>query len=414
MSEISRRNFLGASAALAAAAPEPPLYAANDRIQIGVIGTGARSQEIMQALLEHKNAEIVGVADAYKGRLERALDRVGGRAKAYPTWRDVISDKSIDAVVVATPDHWHKDMVIAAMRAGKDVYCEKPLTLTIAEGATMIKAARQNKRIVQTGSQQRSDKRFRLACELVRSGRLGKIHTVRVGIPKVNFPGPAVPNSDPPKELAYDFWLGPAPQKPYNAKHVHYNFRFFWDYAGGQMTNFGAHDLDIAQWGLGMDESGPVAIEAKARFQENSWYDVPEWCEVTYEYANGVTVICGQGIPGGATFEGEKGTIHVDRKQIESTPSEIVQEPLAANDVHLYESNDHWANWKQCIKSRELPICDVAIGHRSATVCHLGNIAIRTGRRIVWDPAKEQIVGDEAAAAMISRPYRAPWKLRTG
>ncbi len=248
----------------------------------------------------------------------------------------------------------------------------------------------------------------------MRSGRLGKISEVHIGIPKVNFPGPAVPNSDPPKELAYDFWLGPAPLKPYNQKHVHYNFRFFWDYAGGQMTNFGAHDLDIAQWGLGMDESGPVAIEAKARFQPDGWYEVPEWCEVTYEYANGIKVICVQGQQGGATFAGEKGKIHVDRSRIESDPAEIVQEPLTASDVHLYESNDHWGNWKQCIKSRKLPICDVAIGHRSATVCHLGNIAIRTGRRIQWDPGKEKIVGDEEAAAMISRPYRGPWKLPVG
>jgi predicted dehydrogenase len=388
--------------------------APSDRILVGCIGCGNKGKQNLAANLK----DTIAVCDVDASRLAEFKDRVEKANEkpcaAYDDYRRLLDNKDIDAVVATVPDHWHALITTDACAAGKDVYCEKPLTLTIAEGTAMVKAARQNKRIVQTGSQQRSDKRFRLACELVRSGRLGKIHTVRVGIPKVNFPGAAVPNSDPPKELAYDFWLGPAPQKPYNAKHVHYNFRFFWDYAGGQMTNFGAHDLDITQWALGMDESGPVAIEAKARFQENGWYDVPEWCEVTYEYANGVKVICGQGLPGGATFEGEKGKIHVDRSRIESDPPEIVQEPLTASDVHLYVSDNHWGNWKQCIKSRELPICDVAIGHRSATVCHLGNITIRTGKRIVWDPAKEQIVGDDEAAAMISRPYRAPWKLRTG
>jgi predicted dehydrogenase len=275
----------------------------------------------------------------------------------------------------------------------------------------MVKAARDNKRIVQTGSQQRSDAKFRRACELVRNGRIGKIHTVRVGIPGVNFKGEAVPDSDPPKELDYEMWLGPAPQRPYNEKRVHYLFRFFWDYSGGQMTNFGAHHLDIAQWGLGMDESGPISAEGKARYHAKKWYEVPEWCEVTWVYANGTKMICTQGGRGGTTFEGEKGTIHVDRGKIEGKPAEVLKEKLAEDAVRLYVSRNHHANWLECIRSRKVPICDVEVGHRSATVCHLGNIAIRTGKKITWDPAKEQVAGDEEAAKMVSRPYRAPWKL---
>jgi predicted dehydrogenase len=245
----------------------------------------------------------------------------------------------------------------------------------------------------------------------VRSGRIGKVQAVRCGIADVNFEGPAVPDSAPPKELDYDFWLGPAPLRPYNVKRVHYNFRFFWDYSGGQQTNFGAHHLDIAQWGLGMDESGPVSIEGAARYEPSGMYEVPQWSNVVYKYAGGVTVYCGHDYKDGVAFEGERGTIFVDRGKIAATPREILDLPLAESDVHLYQSQDHFGNWLDCIRSRERPICDVAIGHRSATVCHLGNIAIRAGRKISWNPASEEIVGDDEAAKMVRRPYRAPWVL---
>jgi len=304
------------------------------------------------------------------------------------------------------------DRARGAMQAGKDVYCEKPLSLTIDEGRTMVDAARKHERVVQTGSQQRSDDRFRLACELVRSGRLGTIKTVLVGIPKVNFEGPAVPDSEPPEVLDYDRWLGPAPKKPYNVKHVHYNFRFFWDYSGGQMTNFGAHHLDIAQWALGMDQSGPVATEGTATFHPEHWYEVSQTCRVTHTYANGVTVVVGQGqkdIPGGVTFIGFEGSLFVDRGKIKTTPKDLAAAPLSASDVHLEVSKNHHQNFLDCVKSRKRPIADVEIGHRSATVCHLGNIAIRLGRKIQWDPKLERIIGDDQAAAMLSRPYRAPY-----
>lgn len=388
---------------------EPP---PSERIRIGCIGVGNQGRGNLGKHLRNT----IAVCDVDSSRLAEARERVeksnGKPCAAYGDYRSLLDNKDVDAVVITTPDHWHALMTVDACLAGKDVYCEKPLSLTIADGQAMVRAARRTGRIVQTGSQQRSADNFRLACELVRSGRIGKVHTVRAGISGVNFRGDPQPDGNPPPELDYDFWLGPAPQRPYNAGHVHYNFRFFWDYSGGQMTNWGAHHLDIAQWGLGMDESGPVSIEGKARFNKDGIFEVPEWCEVIYEYANGVRMICGQGQKGGTTFEGEKGTIHVDRKRIESNPAAIVEEPLASNDVHLYVSADHHENWLECIRTRKPPICDVAIGHRSATVCHLGNIAIRTGRRITWDPEKEQIVGDAAAAEMLARPYRSPWKLR--
>jgi predicted dehydrogenase len=247
----------------------------------------------------------------------------------------------------------------------------------------------------------------------VRSGRIGKVHTIRVGISGVNFgkKRPIEDRSEPPPELDYDFWLGPAPKRPYHPRHVHYNFRFFWDYSGGQMTNWGAHHLDVAQWGLGMDDSGPISAVGKARYNAEDLFEVPEWCEVAYEYADGTKMICGQSERGGTTFEGQDGTIFVSRKKLEATPASLLDEPLSASDVHLYASSDHCGNWVDCIRSRKLPICDVSIGHRSATVCHLGNIAIRSQKALKWDPKAEKIVGDDELQQMISRPYRAPWSL---
>ena len=396
--------------ALADARPSPP----SERIRVGCIGVGGQGNGNLGKLRAH----VVAVCDVDALHLGKAKERLE-KAKnppcaAFGDYRRLLDDKGIDAVVVSTPDHWHAKIVVDACAAGKDVYCEKPLSLTVADGQAMLSAARKHGRIVQTGSQQRSDPKFRLACELVRSGRIGKVHTVRAGISKNNFKGTAAPDGPPPPELDYDFWLGPAPWRPYNPGHVHYNFRFFRDYSGGQLTNWGAHHLDVAQWGLGMDDSGPVAIVGTAEYRDDHLYDVPERCEVIYTYANGVRLICGQSQRGGTTFEGDKGTIHVDRKRLESDPADLVERALAETDVHLYVSDDHHANWLECIRTRKPPICDVAIGHRSASVCHLGNIAIRAGRPIAWDPSKEEIVGDPEAAAMLARPYRSPWTLTVG
>lgn len=418
---LNRRAFLGGTAAAGVLAAFPTIiparaFGANDRIRTGHIGVKNQGTSNLKALKDH----VVAVCDVDKDVLAKAkelAEKNGARDVAtYSDYRALLDNKEIDAVVVTTPDHWHALITNDACAAGKDVYCEKPLSLTIAEGRAMVEAARKHKRIVQTGSQQRSDDRFRLACELVRSGRLGKIKTISVGLPGVNFAGPAVPDTAPPPELDYDFWLGPAPARAYNPKHVHYNFRFFWDYSGGQMTNFGAHHLDIAQWALGRDDSGPVAIEGTATFNKDGWYEVPESSRVVFTYDDGIKIICEQGMkggaPGGVTFHGERGSMHVDRGKIKSDPDDLVKEALTKDDVHLYVSKNHHANWLECIKSRELPICDVEIGHRSSTVCHLGNIAVRIGRPLKWDPATEQILGDTEAASMLSRPYRSPWKLR--
>ena len=425
--QLTRRTFLGrtvaagtltagASAAGVAVAPyfvPRSAFGANDRINTAHIGVRNQGAGNLKAFLSHA----VAICDVDKEVLEKAVktvEQTGRKCDAVGDYRRLLDRKDIDAVVISTPDHWHALMTINACDAGKDVYCEKPLSLTVSEGRRMVEAARRNKRIVQTGSQQRSDAKFRTACEMVRSGRIGKLETILVGIPGPNHPGEPVPDSTPPSTLDYDLWLGPAPSRPYNSKRTHYNFRFFWDYSGGQMTNFGAHHIDIAHWGMGTDDSGPLEIEGQATFHPQKWHEVSETCRVTYKYPNDVTMIVGQkqkDIPDGATFVGSKGKIYVTRGKIVSEPEELSKEPLKESDVHLYVSGNHHKNFLECIKSRELPICDVEIGHRSATACHLGNIAIRTGRKIQWDAAKEQIVGDAGAAAMLSRPYRDPWKI---
>jgi predicted dehydrogenase len=382
-------------------------------IRVGCIAVGNQGKPLM--LQNYKN--VVAVCEVDRDRLAAAKkeieDRTGRVCAAYTDYRKLLENKEVDAVIIATPDHWHALQTVHACQAGKDVYVEKPLSLVVREGRVMVNVARRTGRIVQTGSMQRSDDKFRLGCELVRSGRIGKVHTVRVGLPAVNFNVEPVPDGEPPAELDYDLWLGPAPWRPYNKNRVHYNFRFFWDYSGGQMTNWGAHHLDIAQWGLGMDNSGPVEIDGQGTFDDQKRYEVPKESEITYQYATGVKVICSQGPSRkmGTEFFGEKGSIYVNRGKLESNPAEAVTQPLGEKDVHLYRSKNHLDDWYQCMKSRKLPICDVEIGHRSATVCHLGSLSMRLGRKLRWDPAQEEIVGDVEAAGRLGYAYRAPWKL---
>src|SRR5262245_54665626 len=425
---LSRRAFLRTAAASVSVGGMsyslPPFPQArggdtpppSERIRTAAIGVG--NQGGPKNNLKFHAKHCVAVCDVDSKYLQAGAGFVEKESGNTPfttdDYRRILDRKDVDAVVITVPDHWHALLSVDACNAGKDVYCEKPLTLTIAEGRAIVDAVRRNKRILQTGSQQRSDERFRRACEYVRSGRLGKIKEVRVGIPGPNWIDRAkkpVPDSDSPTELDYEMWLGPAPKRPYNQYRVHYLFRFFWDYSGGQVTNFGAHHLDITQWALGMDESGPISAEGTATYHKDGWFETPERCSITYHYANGVKVICANGEKSGCTCIGDKGKIFVARGKIESTPGEILKEELRDTDVHLYASKSHHGNWLECIRSRKLPIADAEIGHRSATVCHLGNIAIRSGRKITWDPTKEQIVGDQEAAAMVSRPYREPWKL---
>ncbi|MDP1796918.1 MAG: Gfo/Idh/MocA family oxidoreductase, partial [Planctomycetaceae bacterium] len=344
---VSRRQFLAAASATFAAPYIIPAraFGANERIVTAHIGVGGQGTSNLNAFMG-KGVSPAAVADVDSERLTRTVKLVtdkGHPCEGYGDYRKLLERKDIDAVVVSTPDHWHALATIHACQAGKDVYCEKPLSLTIAEGRRMVEVARAEKRIVQTGSQQRSDDRFRQACESVRNGRLGDIKEILVGLPGSNFSGPPVADSEPPKQLDYDMWLGPAPQRPYNVKRVHYLFRFFWDYSGGQMTNFGAHHIDIAQWALGMDHGGPISSEGTAEFHPEKWYETTMNCRITHTYANGTKLIVGQlqkDIPGGCTFIGTKGKIFVDRGKIVGTPDDILKQPFDDKAEQLYKSKN--------------------------------------------------------------------------
>ena len=418
---LTRRRFLGRGAGLALAAPyvltSGALGAqgkkpASERIRVGCIGFHNMGRNHLNACLGLPTLEVAACCDVDKKILASALqtaEKRQGKVPGLGDYRRILDREDIDAVSIAAPDHWHALMAIHACQAGKDVYCEKPLALTLREGRRMVEAARRYARVVQTGTQHRSKNHTRLACELVRSGRIGKVHTIRTGIAGVNWRPPPVPNSPPPPELDYDMWLGPAPYSPYNKKHVHYLFRFYWDYSGGQMTNFGQHANDLAQWGNGTELTGPIAAEGTAEYEPHGWYEVPMRSEATLTYANGVKLICRTGGPPGAEFEGERGKILCGYSTLKADPPELAIEPPGASDVHLYRSSSQHGNWAECIKTRERPICDVEIGHRSCSVCLLANTAILVGRKIRWDPDREEIIGDDEAARLLDKPYRAPW-----
>jgi predicted dehydrogenase len=439
---IRRREFLkGTAGSLAAAAALPTIIPAtalgkngkkppSDRVVIGMIGTGdlGRRHHLSGVLLNRdeikSRIEVVAVCDVDRNRVNEAaqvcMDRTGKRVAIYHDFRKFLERKDLDATFVVTPDHWHAIPAIAAMEAGLDVYCEKPLSLTIEESKAMLAAARRYGTVFQVGSQQRSDDRFRQACELVRNGKIGKIKRVDTVLHAVSS-GEWQPAQTPPPELDWNFWLGQAPYKDYRSNLVHYQFRWQYDYSGGVMTDWGAHHNDIAQWALGMDESGPVYVDGtKAEFANQGPHDVAQHFDVHYKYANGIDLYChtdkqsyddGTEFGNGVKFTGENGWIFVSRGEIKASDPDILKIKLGPNDVHLYDSPNHHANWLDCIQSRKRCICDVEIGHRSVSVCHIGNISMRLGRPLQWDPVKEQFVGDDEANAMMSRPMRAPWHL---
>jgi predicted dehydrogenase len=394
---ITRRSFLTSAAAAGVAAPwfvRSSAFGANDRITTGIIGLGGPAGG------GAGGTQLLAVCDVRDDKLGRHRGR--GGVKIYRDFRDLLARDDIDAVLIGTPDHWHAIPAILAARAGKDIYCEKPMSLTIREAREMVKAVRRYDVVFQTGSQQRSEYggKFRFACEMVRSGRIGQLKHVNV-----NVGGPSGPCNAPaqgnPKGVDWDRWLGQAPWRPFNWD-VCRRWRPYRDYAGGGMTDWGAHHFDIAQWALGMDESGPVEI-LPPNGKDVRW--------LTYLYANGVPVYHNRGGGAGVVFYGTGGTIWVDRNKLRTDPPYVMQKPIGADEVHLYYSRSQKGNWLDCIRSRRRPICDVEVGCRSVTVCHLGNIAYWLKRPLKWDPAAEQFVGDEEANRWLDRPKREPWRV---
>jgi predicted dehydrogenase len=366
--------------------------------------------------------DIVAICDVDENQLGSAK-KMWPNAATFNDFRKVMERKDVDVVICGTVDHWHVLVSMAAMRSGKDVYCEKPLTLTIDEGKKLIAVQKKTNRILQTGSQQRSDKNFRLACELVRNGRIGKVKEVDVWLPSGRREGP-FKKAEIPKELNWNFWLGPTPETDYVPERTHVTFRYWWDYSGGTMTDWGAHHNDIALWGLGKEKSGPVKISGKSlKEMIPSGFTAASEYEVEYTYDDGVIhrcrstpanawnggVIDPKGQQHGVKFIGANGWIWVTRGKIEASDPDLLKQPLPSSATRLYASDDHMGNLFDCVKSRKPTICEPEIGHRSATVCHLGVISIRLGRSLNWDPKAEQFVDDKEASAKLARQPRSPW-----
>jgi len=418
---VSRREFLKGSAVAAGAALVWPTIvpstvfgadAPSNRITMGCIGMGGKGTGNMKGFRAKSGCEVVAVCDVDAAHRETARSTAELDAKScYNDFRDLLAREDIDAVSIATPDHWHVPNSIAAIRAGKDVYCEKPLTLTVAEGRTLVEEVKRYGRVFQTGSQQRSSDNFRFACELVRNGRIGRLQTVRVGIPGNNRKCEPTWTPEPvPEDFDYDLWLGPALWEPYHTQRCHYQFRFILEYSGGQVTNWGAHHLDIAQWGMGADDTGPVELLGKGEFPKTGLFTTATKVYFEAKYADGVKLICETG-GSNTRFEGSEGWIEVGRDGMKCEPESLQTATIGPDEIHLYKSRDHLQNFLDCIRSREDPICTAEIGHRSSSLCHLGNIAMMLKRPLKWDPQAEQFIGDSEANRMLWRPRRAPWRL---
>jgi len=428
--QFSRRFFIRSTATVAAASTLPKWFleqsthaaartlGPNDQPAVALIGCGGMGRGDAQNA--SKYGRIVAVCDVDRNNLAEG-NKLFPDAKEYSDFREVMLRDDIHAIICGTPDHWHTLVSLAAMRAGKDIYCEKPLTLSIDEGKQLVKTMRDTKRILQTGSQQRSDRKFRLACELVRNGRIGKLRHINVWLPAGPRGGPFKPGPVP-AGLNWDLWLGQTPKVDYVKERCHGTFRYWWEYSGGTMTDWGAHHNDIALWGLGLDRSGPVSVEGKPRAEMiPGGYTASSEYEIHFAYENGVTQTTrstrGDNPSGaadqkdsqrnGVKFEGTDGWIWVTRGDIDASNPDFLTQPLGANAERLYESSDHMKNFFDCVRSRKQPICDAEIGHRSASVCHLGVIALRLGRKLQWNPQQEQFVNDAEANRWVAREMRA-------
>ena len=429
---LTRRGFLRRGAATAgAAAVFPSLIpstamgagvstAPSDRIVMGAIGVGSMGTGDMHNFLGRKEVQMVAVCDVdrrHRENAKRAVDQRYSSAscEAYLDYRELIDRGDLDAVMTALPDHWHALPAIRAARAGLHIHGQKPFARSIREGRAMCDAIARYGVVWQTGSQQRSDGKFRRACELVRNGRLGKILKVEVGLP-TGGRGGNHPPEDPPDYLDWNFWLGPAPWRPYckfSGNAPHWDWRWIMDYSGGQLTDWAGHHIDIAQWGLGFERTGPVRIEGRGQYPEDGIYDVPMTYRFTCTYASGLemTVANNQQLAQGARWYGENGWIHVSRGGLSAEPARILDEVIGPNEIHLYRSNDHYGNFLECLKTGKETVAPAEIGHRSISVGLLGEIAMLTGRAIRWNPDTEEIIDDPGASALLGRPYREPWTL---
>ena len=431
-----RRTFLKAAAGLTTSIFPGRVRGANDRVSAAVIGVGLMGSADMSFAIAQPNLQMTAICDVYQPHLEQAAAvcaKAGQSPKQVRDFREILADKSIDVVCIATPDHWHAYMTVEACKAGKDVYVEKPVSVAVSEGFKMVEAARNYNRVVQVGTMQRSGAHFQRAVEIVRSGALGKVTFCRtwtyMRLPEEGIGNP--PDSDPPPGLDWDLWLGPAPKRAFNSArfgadrklYLYSQFRYFWDYAGGMMTDWGVHLLDIVQ--MAFQEKLPVCVTALGgKYWLKDGRETPDTQQVTYEYpgfvavyetrfASRVTMFERQQagwFDYGILFHGDRGTLYLDRERYRILPEKGVDlepaEVRSSNNANMA----HWANFLECVRTRQKPASDIEIGNRSTVAAHLGNVALRSRMRIEWDEKEETTVQKEPRK-FLTRPHRSPWKL---
>jgi predicted dehydrogenase len=395
---------------------------------LGFIGTGSHGIGMnLKTFLWHADAQVVALCDVDASRVARANEvAVKHYAEHRPSevfngcdmtgdWREIVARPDVDAVVISTPDHWHVLPAIAAAKAGKDVFCEKPLTLTVREGRILSDTMRRYGRVFQTASENRAKANFLRACELVRNGRIGKLHTIRTELPeghrvqggygKIQQPQPV------PDGFDYDMWLGPAPDAPYTPGRCHWNFRWILDYSGGHLTDWGAHINDVAQWGNGTEYSGPVSVDGHGVFPDDGLYNTATEWEIAYEYANGVTLICRSGAPS-IRFEGSGGWVSCGWDTLKASSPAILNAVIGPEEIHLRTCPEReQRDFLNCVKSRQETYAPAEVGHRSITLGHIGNISMILGRKLRWNSDAERFINDDAANRMLSRAMRSPWRL---
>ncbi len=439
----NRRDFLKtAGAGILSAAGYRRVRGANERVRTAFIGIGLIGKRHLLDFLAQSDVEVAAICEVYEPRLREGIattaELSAARPEGYSDFRRMLDRKDIDAVVVSTPDHWHALMTILACAAGKDVYVEKPLTLFVKEGRWMMDVARHNRRIVQIGTQQRSGEQYKRCVDLVRGGQIGEVRNIRISSFRNIMPGFSRPvGTQPLSRDDWQMWLGPAPDRPFEKERGIYHFRWFWDYSGGQTTNLLAHNIDIAQWAM---KSMPTSVVAMGRrFSLGGIGETPDVFEAIFEYPEYIlnwsqSEICA-GARGGLEFCGTKGVLRIDRSGMEITPDRLIpadsQIPNFTGPRGVVQREDqalrtrplklggyqqvrdqfqpHVRNFLDCIKSRQQTVSDLESGHKTSISCHLANIALRIGRTIRWDDAKEEIIGDSEATALLERPYRTPW-----
>lgn len=433
--KLNRRNFIKQTTALTAATVAFPHIipasargadgnvAPSNRTVLGCIGVGSQGTGNMRNFLRFKEVQVVAVCDVDR-KHRRAAQNIVNQSydntdcDDHDDFRDLLARNDLDAVSIAVPDHWHAIPAIAAANRGLDIYAEKPLALTISQGRAMVDAVNRNQTVWQTGSWQRSQPHFRKACELVRNGRVGEVHTVKIGLPTGS--GCEIVSEQPiPDGFDYDFWLGPAPEAPYHEKRCHWNFRWILDYSGGQLTDWAAHHCDIANWAMGTEYTGPVEVEGKGEFPGDGLWDAANNYMVKCKFSAGASPVAPEGFemhisnsfPMGARFEGTDGWLHVARSGLTTGPESIKNSTFGTDDIRLYKSRNHLRNFLDCRQTRDKTITPIEVAHRAITIAHLGNIAMKLERKIKWDPRNERFVNDPDAGRMLARAMRGSWHI---